>query len=353
MKILLLSRYGELGASSRVRNYQYMPYLEANGFSITVAPLLDNEYLAALYAHKGIDWWHICRSYCKRLSHLLSIRRYDLIWIEKELFPFTPAWAEIFLSHLSTPYIVEYDDATFHRYDMNSNNLVRIFLRNKIDIVMRRSAMVIVGNEYLAERARVAGATRIEYIPSVIDLERYILTSQSRNSIFTVGWIGAPVTAQYLHLVRSALAEVFQGGKGRLVLVGSGQIELKGVPTEFRRWSEKTEIEDLQSFDVGIMPLPDEPWERGKCGYKLIQYMACGKPVVASPVGINKQIVEEKVNGFLATTEDNWINALISLRDDQILRERMGIAGRKKVEANYCLQITAPRLAELLHSVSR
>ena len=353
MKILLLSRYSSLGSSSRIRNYQYLPYLNAKSFSVTVAPLLDDDYLKALYARRRIDWWHIFRSYCKRLSHLLSIHSYDLMWIEKELFPFIPAWAEVFLSHLCIPYVVEYDDAVFHRYDMNANKLVRVFLRNKIDIVMRRSAMVIVGNEYLAERARVAGATRIEYLPSVIDLERYTLKSQRRNSIFTVGWIGAPVTAQYLHLVRSALAEVFQGGKGRLVLVGSGQIELEGVPIEIRPWSEKTEIEDLLSFDVGIMPLPDEPWERGKCGYKLIQYMACGKPVVASPVGINRQIVEENVNGFLATTKDNWVNALISLRDDQILRERMGIACRKKVEANYCLQITAPRLAELLNSVCR
>ena len=158
---------------------------------------------------------------------------------------------------------------------------------------------------------------------------------------------------QYIHHIHSALAEVFKDGQGQLILVGSGQMKLEGIPLEIRSWSEETEINDLQSFDVGIMPLPDEPWERGKCGYKLIQYMACGKPVVASPVGVNKQIVEEKVNGFLATTEDNWINALISLRDDQILRERMGTASRKKVEANYCLQITAPRLAELLHSVRK
>lgn len=353
MKILLLSRYSNLGASSRIRNYQYLPYLKAHGFRITVAPLLDDEYLKTLYARRRIDWWRIFGSYCKRLRHLLTSRSYDLIWIEKELFPFTPAWAEVLLSRMGIPYVVEYDDAVFHRYDRHSNKLMRVLFRSKIDVVMRQSAMVIVGNKYLAKRAQSAGATRVEYVPSVIDLERYTLTSQHKNGIFTVGWIGAPVTAQYLHLVHSALAEVCQGGKGRLVLVGSGQIELDDVPTDIRPWSEETEIEDLQSFDVGIMPLPDEPWERGKCGFKLIQYMACGKPVVASPVGVNEQIVEDEVNGFLAATKEDWVRALSALRDNHDLRERMGRASRKKVEANYCVQVTAPRLAELLRSVCK
>ncbi|MHB8117599.1 MAG: glycosyltransferase family 4 protein [Methanothrix sp.] len=352
-KVILLSRYSRLGASSRVRCYQYLPYLDAHGFCTTVAPLLDDEYLKTLYACGQINWRQIFSSYYRRLRHLLTSRSYDLIWIEKELFPFTPAWAEVMLSYMGIPYVVEYDDAVFHRYDMHSNKFVRVLLKSKIDVVMRRSAMVIAGNEYLAERARRAGAKRVEYMPSVIDLERYPSTSPCGNRIFTIGWIGTPVTAQYLRLVRSALTEVCQDGKARLVLVGSGQIELDGVPTEIRPWSEETEIVDLQSFDVGIMPLPDEPWERGKCGFKLIQYMACGKPVVASPVGVNERIVEDGFNGFLATTKEEWLNALSDLRDDHDLRDRMGRAGRKKVEVNYCVQVTAQRLEELFRSVCR
>lgn len=352
-KVLILSRYDQLGASSRVRIYQYLPYLNAHGFTITVAPLLDDEYLKSIYAHRRINWEHIFDCYCKRLRYLLTSRNYDLIWIEKELFPFTPAWAEVLLSCVGIPYVVEYDDAVFHRYDMHSNKLVRVLLRSKIDVVMRQSAMVIVGNDYLAERAKHAGATRVEYLPSVIDLEQYPASSRKSNQIFTVGWIGTPVTAKYLHLVHSALAEVCQGGKGRLVLIGSGEIELDGVPIEIRPWTDRTENIDIQSFDVGIMPLPDEPWERGKCGFKLIQYMACLKPVVASPVGVNGKIVEEGINGFLASSRDDWVNALSALRVDRDLRNHMGRAGRKKVEANYCVQVTAPILADLLRSVCR
>jgi len=352
MRILLLSRYSALGASSRIRNYQYIPYLEAHGFRITVAPLFDDEYLKALYSHGRRDWWRIFCNYCNRFRYLLGSRRYELIWIEKELFPFIPALLEILMSHMGVPYIVEYDDAVFHRYDLHPNKFVRVLLGSKIDAIMRRSAMVIAGNEYLAERARKSGASQVEIIPSVIDLERYPLAPKTRDHIFKVGWIGAPVTAKYIHHIHSALAEVFKDGQSQLILVGSGQMELEGIPVDIRSWSEDTEIHDLQSFDVGIMPLPDEPWERGKCGFKLIQYMACGKPVVASPVGVNRQIIIDGINGFLAATKDDWIKALSSLRDDPDLRERMGTESRKMLEANYCLQVTAPRLADLLYSAA-
>lgn len=353
MNILLLSRYSRMGASSRVRSYQYLPYLRSYGFRVTVAPLLDDEYLETLYTSKRKHFSSILKGYLKRARYLLTSRHYDLLWIEKELFPWLPAWTEILLARIGVPYIVDYDDAVFHNYDLHPNKLVRVLLGRKIDTVMRQSALVIAGNDYLASRARQAGARWVEILPSVVDLERYPSMCYSTNEIFTIGWIGAPVTARYLRLIRSALAEVCQGGRGRLVLVGSGQVELDAVATEIRPWSEETEVADIQSFDVGIMPLSDEPWERGKCGYKLIQYMACSKPVVASPVGVNKQIVENGVNGFLASTIDDWVRALSVLRDNPELRKSMGKAGRRKVEAMYSVQVTAPRLVSLLKSVRR
>lgn len=353
MNILLLSRYSRLGASSRVRFYQYLPYLRDHGFHVTIAPLLDDDYLNDVYASKRKRFGSILKGYLQRIRYLHTNRRYDLLWIEKELFPWLPAWAETLLSRIGVPYIVDYDDAIFHNYDLHHNKLVCVLLGNKIDTVMHQAALVIAGNDYLANRARQAGARQVEVLPSVIDLERYPSMCHSTNEIFTIGWIGTPVTARYLRLIRSALAEVCQGDRGRLVLVGSGQVELDAVPAEIRRWSEKTEVANIQGFDVGIMPLPDDPWERGKCGYKLIQYMACSKPVVASPVGVNKQIVEDGVNGFLASTIDDWVRALSVLRDNPDLRKSMGKAGRRKVEAAYSVQVTAPRLVNLLRSVRK
>jgi glycosyltransferase involved in cell wall biosynthesis len=136
-------------------------------------------------------------------------------------------------------------------------------------------------------------------------------------------------------------------------LIGSGPIELPGVPVELLAWDETTEVNYLQHFDVGIMPLPDEPWARGKCGFKLIQYMACGKPVVASPVGMNCEIVEQDVDGVLAGTNEQWVKALLAFMNQESMCQRMGRSGRKKVEERYALQVTGPRLAEMLQSVGR
>jgi glycosyltransferase involved in cell wall biosynthesis len=351
MRILVLSRYSRLGASSRVRIYQYIPYLEAQGFHVTVAPLLGDGYVMNLYAGRRKDIRSITLAYIRRLRSLLTRHRYDLLWIEKELFPWLPSWGEMLLARMAIPYVVDYDDAIFHRYDMHPSRLVRALLGSKIDRVMRQAALVIAGNDYLAERARRAGSKRVECLPSVIDLNRYHSTPLGGQGVFTIGWIGTPLTAKYLHLVHSALGEVCQRNKGRLVVVGSGKIELDGVPTEIHAWSEETEVAEIQGFDVGIMPIPDEPWERGKCSYKLVQYMACGRPVVASPVGANNHIVENGVNGFLASTTGEWIGALRTLRDDLKMRDRMGRAARSKIEAQYSLQATEPRLASLLRSV--
>jgi len=350
MNILLLSRYGRLGQSSRIRSYQYLPYLRVHGVDVTVAPLLDDDYLKRFHAGERGDPRAILGAYLERFGYLLKSRRFDLLWIEYEILPWLPGWAEAIITQMGIPYLVDYDDAIFHRYDMHPKWMVRALLRKKIDGIMRRAALVMVGNDYLADRAHKAGASRVVVLPTAVDLERYSIVSRGRNTVFTIGWIGSPTTAEYLHLVGPALKKVCGDGSMRLVLVGSGQIELDGTPIEFRSWSEASEVKDILSFDVGIMPLSDTHWAWGKCGYKLIQYMACVLPVVASPVGVNTHMVKNNQNGFLAFGTDDWVRALITLRRGSKLRERMGKAGRSMVEKHYCLEVTAPRLLSLLKS---
>lgn len=225
-------------------------------------------------------------------------------------------------------------------------------LGGKIATVMRLADTVIAGNAYLASYAQQAGAKRVESIPTVVDLDRYPATLPiSESQIFTIGWIGSPSTARYLRDIAPALAEVCKGDRARVRLIGSGPVDLPGVPVEVLAWSEATEVEEIRRFDVGIMPLPDEPWARGKCGFKLIQYMACGLPVVASPVGVNAEIVASGINGLLASTPGEWATALQRLADDQNLRIKMGRAGRKKVEDRYCLHVTAQKMVALLRAV--
>lgn len=353
MKVLALTRYGRLGASSRLRFYHYLPRLERHGITVTIAALSADEYVSRLYAGHRPGPGSIAADYLRRAWRLRELGAYDLLWIEKEVFPGAPALVERLLSLGRVPYAVDYDDATFHRYDRAANPLFRYLWPHKIDVVMRGAALVIAGNEYLAEHARAAGARRVEILPTVVDPARYPVRPAAAAP-FTIGWMGTPVTQRYLAPVAGALAEVCTGG-GRVRLVGAAAVPagLGADVCELRPWSEEREALDILEFNVGIMPLDDTEWERGKCGYKLLQYMAAGRPVVASPVGVNPEIVQHGVTGFLASTAEEWRAALARLRDDPGLAGRMGEAGRRRLEARYTIETAEPRLRSLLQSVAR
>ncbi|MBU1037552.1 MAG: glycosyltransferase family 4 protein, partial [Candidatus Omnitrophica bacterium] len=294
------------------------------------------------------------RALCRRVKALLSVRKYDLVVVEYEILPYFPPVFEKVLKVLKIPYVVNYDDAIFYRYNQSQKPLVRALLGSKIDAVMRNAKLVIAGNRYLADyAANIAGAPHVEILPTVVDTARYPKRQCEDNDVFTIGWIGSPSTAKYLLYIAPALARVCEGGKARVILVGAGLVKLPGVPFEARPWSEDTEVKDLESCDAGIMPLDDGLWEKGKCGIKTIQYMACSLPVVVSPVGVNKEIVEDGVNGILASSHEEWIRALTALRDDKDLRRRLGSAGRKKVEERYSVQVTAPKFTALIIEAAR
>jgi glycosyltransferase involved in cell wall biosynthesis len=350
MRVLLLSRYTRIGASSRLRLYQYLPFLESRGIEVKISPLLGDDYVMGLYGGT-VPIRSVIRSYMTRLGAMLRVKRFDMIWVEKEMLPWLPDWFEFGLLPGGISIVVDYDDADFHRYDQHRSFCILTLLVKKIDTVMRKANLVIVGNDYLGNRARQAGARRVELLPTVVDVSKYAMVPSVPDRPITIGWIGSPSTARHLNYIAPVLREMVESCCARIVAVGLNAGQLQGFPIEVKRWSEQSEISDIQQFDIGIMPLPDEPFERGKCGYKLIQYMACGKPVVASPVGVNSVIVREGIEGLLPRDLSQWGEALRTLCDDPSLRKRLGAAGRKRVEAEYSLQVTAPRLEEMLYSV--
>ncbi len=347
---LFLTKYDRKGASSRYRSLQYFPYFEKAGICCTHEPLFSNAYLETLYETGNRPLMSVVQSYVSRLRDLLAVRTYDVVVVEKELLPYIPAVFERLLGRLEMPYIVDYDDAIFHNYDRSGNPLIRKLLGRKIDVVMREADAVVAGNEYIASRSRKAGASRVKIVPTVIDLTKYPHVPPSEDGPFTIGWIGSPSTAQYVEGISSALRVVCDQRDARVVLVGSGAVELPGVPLEVREWSEETEVEYIAEFDVGIMPLVDTPWERGKCGFKLIQYMACGKPLVASPVGMNTEIVDNGENGYVASDHDEWVDTLIHLSDDTETAQRMGSRGRELIADRYCLEVTSEEWIQILTS---
>jgi glycosyltransferase involved in cell wall biosynthesis len=252
------------------------------------------------------------------------------------------------------PYVVDYDDATFHQYDRHPNLQIRRLLGGKIAEVMRGAATVVVGNQYLGDYARSSGAGCVEYVPTAVDIRQYTPVDPGAERVgFTIGWIGTPLTAAYLEAVRPALARVCDENPCTVRLVGAGEMDWSGINVLPRPWSEATEVGEIQTFSAGIMPLPDAPFERGKCGYKLIQCMACGVPVAASPVGVNRTLIRHGQNGFLAESEDEWISALSGLRHDVSLRTRMGAAARRTIEQEFSTAVTAPHLARILTSAAK
>lgn len=357
MKVLLLSRYDTLGASSRIRSYQYIPALQAQGIAVTALPLFDRKYLHRRYTGNRKNIPRLIAAYLHRMRHVFCAGRFDLLWIEKELFPFLPAWVETGLKRRKIAYVVDYDDALFHRYDLNPYTWVRRWMGNKIDRVMAMSRLTLAGNRYLAGRAARAGAGWVEMVPSVVDLSHYravpLSPMDQRRKPFTIGWIGSPTTAHYLKQIEPALVEFCRQSGARVVVVGGNPGFSSDMPVQLRPWVEKEESAAISEFDVGIMPLPDTPWTRGKCGYKLIQYMACARPVIASGVNRALGIVRDGENGFLVDSARQWIAALTVLQEDRLRASAMGRKGRATVVAHYSLKVTAPRLAALFLRAGR
>lgn len=353
MKVLLLSRYTRMGASSRLRTMQYLPALTSEGFDVQVAPFFDDAYLYALYSGQGVKGSKL-GYVSQRIRQMRTYPQPDLIWLEYEALPWVPWMIERSFLPRGVPIVSDYDDAVFHRYDKNRRRTVRSILGDKIGHVMAASALVMAGNRYIANYAERFETPRLETVPTVVDLDLYTIVPEAINrDDLSVGWIGTPETWQaFASPIHHVLDQILVEHGAQFRAIGAGMQPSYTGTLEILPWTERTEVSLIQSMNIGVMPLPNTDWARGKCGYKLIQYMACGLPVVASPVGVNKDIVEHGVNGFLAETDVEWRSAIETLLADTELRHRMGAAGRRKVEEQYSLQVWGPRVAQMLRSVA-
>lgn len=351
MKVLLLTRYSRMGASSRLRSFQYLPWLAEAGMTVDTQALFDDSYLRRLYAEGRTAWGRVLAGYLERLARLFEARQYELLILEKELFPWLPALGERLLQGLGVPFVVDYDDAIFHQYELSRNPLKRL-LANKIDRVMAAASVVVCGNDYLADRARAAGARQVATIPTSVNLTRYPLRLPRPSAMVRVGWVGTPRTVHYLDMLAPVLKQLAERLPLELVVVGA-QFKLPGLAVQCLPWSEADEADLISEFDIGVMPLADSPWERGKCAYKLIQTMACGRPVIGSRVGANCSVVEHGGNGFLASDEGEWRQALETLAQDPNLRLELGLAGRRTVQERYSLHISGPIYTQLCLQAAR
>lgn len=348
IKVLGLGLYGPQAAGTRYRLMQYGPGLRRHGISLEVKALLGDNYVRKTFAGERYPFSSLMGDYLDRVGLLLRQRSYDIAILHLELFPLLPGIIESRL--LTIPYIYDLDDAFFLKYRADRFKRVSFLLKDKFDPIVSRAAVVTAGNQYLVDYARQWNPETV-WVPTVVDTDRYIHSPNNCDSVFTIGWIGSPSTSVHLSKLIEPLADLGKEGPVRLVVIGGRCPAIEGVDVVHLSWSEAKEVSMINTFDVGVMPLFDDDWTRGKCALKLLQYMACALPVVASPVGANLNVVSAGC-GFLAEGPEAWCDSLRRLRNDSSLRRSMGEMGRRRAEDLYSLRSALPTMVKTIKSVA-
>ena len=350
IRVLALVTLPTLGAGNRLRIEQYAPSLRPHGIELDVSPFFDAAAHDVLYRprHLVAKALGVLRGFARRARDLWRARRYDLVLVYRESAPLGPPVVEALLGMLRVPYVYDFDDAIFVRPPYSANRAWD-WLRppSRVASTARGAQEVIVGNEYLAESARKWNA-RVTIIPTPVDTERHRPRTTARPvGPLVLGWVGSQTTAPYLHLIDDALTDLARRHHFVVRVVG-GPYEHGSALVEQLAYDLEREPADLESFDIGLLPEPDDAWTRGKGAFKALLYMATGLPVVASKVGVNPEVVVEGETGFCVGTTDEWVRSLDQLLTDAELRRRLGAAGRQRLLERYSLQVQAPRLAKVL-----
>lgn len=355
-RVLWLTPVPFEGAGSRFRIYQFLPALRAAGIDCRVRPFLDDAFFRMVYrpgrTAEKTAWFFLAT--IRRLLDTLRLGRYDGLVVYREAFPFGGALLERIAKSRGLRLIYDLDDAVYLRDEITMNPLVwRLKAPRRVWNIIRWSDAVLCGSEYLASRCRPFN-DRVIVVPTCVDLRAFTRRRPcgpgARPTV--VGWVGTHSSAMlYLDILREPLRRLAAGHPIQLDVIGAGApVEWDGVATRSRAWRLEEEVSYFQDADIGVYPLHDNEWGRGKCAFKAIQFMAVGVPVVASPVGANLELIQDGENGFLAATSDEWVEKIGLLVRDPWLRQRMGDAARKTVEERYSLQVVGPRLTAAMAS---
>lgn len=356
MRVLFLIPHPPQGASGRFRVLQYLPWLRQQGLQCQARPFMSQALYRLLYlpAHLPQKLGLAGLALVRRCGDLVRAARADLVVVHREVWPLGTALPERAIARLCPAVVFDFDDAIYLNHASAANAWVR-FLKNgaKTAAVIRLSTHVVAGNQFLAAYAR-RFHPRVSIIPTPVDTDVYRPRPDGpRPARVVIGWTGSPTTAGYLTVLQRPLAALAARYPHLEVeVVGAGRRALALPNLRMVPWDLEGERHHLHRFDIGLMPMPDDEWARGKCGFKALLYMSAGIPVVASPVGVNSEIVREGVNGFLAATEEAWVDRLSQLIEDRALRERMGRAGRAIAEEEYSLRVQGPRLLQVLRTAA-
>jgi len=355
-RLLIISPVSESGAGYRYRIQQYFPTLIANGIDPVSWPFYSDDFLQWVHrpGRYGTKARHFLMRATRRVLQLFDLGQFNGVFMYREALPIgPPVWEWICVRGWRLPMVFDLDDAIYLGDTSEANRLLHSWKCPwKTWTLMRWSRHVIAGNAYLASQARRYQPS-VGVVPTSVDTTSYQpRPSETPRPVPVIGWIGSPTTVKYLE----SLSEVFHRLASRrrfcLKIIGAGRpVHMPGVELEQRAWQLEREVEEFQDCDIGVSPLWNDAWSLGKCGFKALQFMGCGVPVVVSGVGMHCDMITSGVNGMLAKSEEEWIAALERLLDDVVLRQRLGGAGRATVEARYSLAVNAPKFLRAIRSL--
>jgi glycosyltransferase involved in cell wall biosynthesis len=359
MRVLFLLPYSREAASCRYRVHQFVPYLESQGISCELRELVGPELYRILYrpGHRLEKVVRFTRGALERLRDVRDASAFDVVFVHREAFPFGPAFIESWLAKSGKPIVYDFDDSIY----LPSGNPTRDFVRrpDKTNTIIHLARHVIVCNEHLRNFCLAYNAN-VSIVRTSVDTETQFLPREYPERLppedgrpVRLGWIGSHSTAPYLLRLAPVLGRLAQRYPIELLVVGAGRdISIPGVSTINKPWSLSTEVDDFRSLDIGLYPLENGVWERGKTSFKTIQYMAVGVPGVISRVGAACDIVKEGENGLLADGEDEWIAKLSRLIEEPALRRELGANGRLTAERDFSVRSNAPRIAAVLRAAA-
>ena len=325
--------------SQRFRFEQYLDRLEKDGYEIVYSSFLSEKEWRVLYKEGNYleKFTGVWKSFFRRWNTLFKLKKSDILFVHREIAHIGPPIFEwIIAKGLRRKYIYDFDDAIWlPNYSQVNSKIQGLKMYWKVKYCIKWAHTVNAGNDFLADYAKKINVN-VNVVPTTIDLENYhnLLTDYSRLPI-TVGWTGTHTTMRYLDEIVPILQDLEKQYDFVFQVISNKAPDFNLKSLKFVKWNKSTEIKDLATIQIGVMPLTEDQWSEGKCGFKALQYMALGIPVIISPVGVNSKIVKNEENGYLVSSSEEWKKRLIELLEDENLRKRIGEAGRKTILDNY------------------
>lgn len=342
----------------RFRFEQYLEYLKENGFEYEFSPLLDATDDKRFYAKGNFlgKLVVLIKSTFRRLKDLFRAKRFDIIFIYREAFMLGTIFFEKHFKKSGAKIVFDFDDAIWlPNVSEGNQKLQALKNHDKTKDIISLSDVVISGNRYLQQYASEYNNNTV-IIPTTIDTDYHVphRVNDENKSYVVIGWTGTASTLPHFETIIPVLIKLKKkySEKIRIKVIADKEFQHKDIEIDFVKWSIEDEIEQLQQIDIGIMPLPDDKWSKGKCGFKGLQYMGLSIPTVMSPVGVNKEIIKHEKNGFLASSENEWISVLSALIDNEQLRNNIGLEGRKTIVERYSVQAWKDEYIKIFRKLS-